>query len=181
MRLQKQRFQNTPWYLRPFFWNQKRKYGQYLEPAKVWASVPRLFLSVVNIVGTLERKRSPVKPVIRSLVSIRVSQMNWCSFCVDLNSLTIMKRINNSEKVDALEHWRESELFSPDEVAALDYAELMTDSRQQVTDNCFERLKAHFDEAAIVELTALIAFQNMSSKFNSALGIEPQGLCKKNT
>jgi len=55
----------------------------------------------------------------------------------------------------------------------------MTDSRQQVTDNCFEQLKVHFDEAAIVELTALIAFQNMSSKFNSALGIEPQGLCKK--
>ena len=90
-----------------------------------------------------------------------------------------MKRITNCEKIDALENWRASELFSPAEVAALDYAELMTDSRQQVTDNYFEQLKVHFDEAAIVELTALIAFQNMSSKFNSALGIEPQGLCKK--
>jgi len=179
MRLSKERFQKIPWYLKPFFWNQKRKYGQYLEPAKVWASVPRLFLGVVSIVGMLERKRSPVSPVIRSLVSIRVSQMNWCAFCVDLNSLTIMKRINNSEKVDALLNWRESELFSPDEAAALDYAELMTESKQQVTDSCFEQLKLHFDEAAIVELTALIAFQNMSSKFNSALGIEPQGLCKK--
>lgn len=179
MRLSKDLFQKIPWYLKPFFWNQKRKYGQYLEPAKVWASVPRLFLSVASIVGTLERKRSPVSPAIRSLVSIRVSQMNWCAFCVDLNSLTIMKRINNSEKVDALENWRESELFSPDEAAALDYAELMTESKQQVTDSCFEQLKLHFDEAAIVELTALIAFQNLSSKFNSALGIEPQGLCKK--
>jgi len=165
--------------LKPFFWNQKRKYGQYLEPAKIWASVPRLFLSVVSIVGTLERKRSPVPSVIRSLVSIRVSQMNWCSFCVDLNSLTIMKRINNSEKIDALEHWRDSNLFSPIEVAALDYAEQMTDNAQQVSKNCFETLKTHFSEAAIIELTALIAFQNMSSKFNSALGIEPQGLCKK--
>jgi len=180
MRLSTNNFQKIPWYLKPFFWNQKRKYGQYLEPAKVWASVPRLFLSVVSIVGVLERKRSPVPSVIRSLVSIRVSQMNWCSFCVDLNSLTIMKRIKNSEKVDALEYWRESTLFSPDEVAALEYAEQITDNKQQVTDICFEKLKAHFDEAAIVELTALIAFQNMSSKFNSALGIEPQGLCKKN-
>ncbi|HAT8252087.1 TPA: carboxymuconolactone decarboxylase family protein [Legionella pneumophila] len=179
MRLLKDRFQKIPWYLKPFFWNQKRKYGQYLEPAKVWASVPRLFLGVASIVGTLERKRSPVSPAIRSLVSIRVSQMNWCAFCVDLNSLTIMKRINNREKVDALENWRESELFSPDEAAALDYAELMTESKQQVTDSCFERLKLHFDDTAIIELTALISFQNMSSKFNSALGIEPQGLCKK--
>ena len=91
----------------------------------------------------------------------------------------MMNRINNRDKIDALENWRESELFSPAEAAALDYAEHMTDSKLQVTDECFEQLKAHFDEAAIVELTALIAVQNMSSKFNSALGIEPQGLCQK--
>lgn len=179
MRLQKQHFQTIPWFLKPFFWHQKRKYGQYLEPAQVWASVPRLFLAVVSVVGILERKRSPLSPVIRSLVSIRVSQMNWCNFCVDLNSFTMMKRINNCDKVDALTNWRAAKLFSQDEIAALDYAELMTDSRQRVTDSCFEQLKIHFDEAAIVELTALIAFQNMSSQFNSALGIEPQGLCKK--
>lgn len=179
MHLSKNHFKKIHWYLKPFFWNQKRKYGQYLEPAKIWASIPRLFLSVVSLYGALERKRSPVPPVIRSLVSIRVSQMNWCSFCVDLNSLTIMKRVNNIEKIDALEHWRESKLFSPIEIAALGYAEQMTDNKKQVTEDCFEKLKEHFDEAAIVELTALIAFQNMSSKFNSALGIEPQGLCKK--
>jgi len=179
MRLSENHFKKIPWYLKPFFWNQKRKYGQYLEPAKIWASVPRIFLSVASIYGALERKRSPVPPIIRSLVSIRVSQMNWCSFCVDLNSLTLMKRINNSEKIDALENWRDSELFAPNEVAALNYAEQMTASNQQVSENCFETLKKHFNEAAIVELTALIAFQNMSSKFNSALDIEPQGLCKK--
>ncbi len=179
MRLSTNHFQKAPWYLKPFFWNQKRKYGQHLEPAKIWASVPGLFLSVASIYGTLERKNAPVNPVIRSLVSIRVSQMNGCSFCVDLNSLTIMERIKNADKIDALLHWRNSALFSPDESAALDYAEQITDSKQQVTDPCFETLKAHFDESAIVELTALISFQNMSSKFNSALGIEPQGLCKK--
>jgi alkylhydroperoxidase family enzyme len=41
-----------------------------------------------------------------------------------------------------------------------------------------ERLKKHFDDNAIVELTALIAFQNLSSKFNSALGVPPQGFCR---
>ncbi len=179
MRLEMKRFQKVAWYLRPFFWNQKRKYGQPLEPAKVWASVPRLFLSVASVFGALERGQSPVDPAIRSLVSIRVSQMNWCSFCVDLNSLITMQRINSYEKVNAVEAWRKSKLFSPAETAALDYAEQMTDSKQQVTDECFKKLKENFDEKSIVELTALIAFQNMSSKFNSALGIEPQGLCKK--
>jgi len=41
-----------------------------------------------------------------------------------------------------------------------------------------ERLKQHFDDDAVIELTALIAFQNMSSKFNSALGVPAQGFCR---
>jgi alkylhydroperoxidase family enzyme len=41
----------------------------------------------------------------------------------------------------------------------------------------FERLGAHFDDDAIIELTALIAFQNLSSKFNASLGLETQGFC----
>jgi alkylhydroperoxidase family enzyme len=41
-----------------------------------------------------------------------------------------------------------------------------------------ERLRSYFDDDGIVELTALIAFQNMSSKFNSALGVPAQGFCK---
>lgn len=41
-----------------------------------------------------------------------------------------------------------------------------------------ERLKRHFHDDAIIELTALIAFQNLSSKFNSALGVPAQGFCQ---
>ena len=61
----------------------------------------------------------PIQIIVNSLLSIRVSQMSWCSFCVDLNSLTIIKRINNSEKVDALENWRELNLFSQAEAAGI--------------------------------------------------------------
>jgi hypothetical protein len=38
-------------------------------------------------------------------------------------------------------------------------------------------LRRHFDDDAIIELTAVIAFQNLSSKFNAALGVPPQGFC----
>ena len=54
----------------------------------------------------------------------------------------------------------------------------MTRSDQRVQDDMIERLRGHFDDDGIVELTALIAFQNMSSKFNSALGVPAQGFCK---
>jgi alkylhydroperoxidase family enzyme len=82
------------------------------------------------------------------------------------------------EKVTALESWRDSDLFGDRERAALTYAEAITHSDRQVDDQMMTGLRAHFDDDAIVELTALIAFQNMSSKFNSALDVPPQGFCR---
>ncbi len=167
------------WYLKPFFWNQQRKYGQVLKPALVWAQVPKLFVAVASLYGVIDRRRSPINPVLRSLITVRVSQINYCRFCVDINSATLIKRSGSEEKHEALENWRLSSIFSGQEKAALDYAEKMTDSTQKVDDLCFDELKKHFSERAIIDLTALIAFQNMSSKFNAALDIEPQGFCIK--
>jgi uncharacterized peroxidase-related enzyme len=180
MRLSKKRLEKIVWYLKPFFLNQQRKYGQPLEPAKVWAMIPRLFVSVASVYGVLDRKKSPIQPSLRSLISIRVSQMNGCMFCVDLNSATLIKRTDSDEKLQALSNWNTSDVFSDSEKAALDYAEGMTITPCQVDDVCFHALKNHFDDKAIVELTALIAFQNMSSKFNTALAIAPQGFCHVN-
>jgi alkylhydroperoxidase family enzyme len=88
-----------------------------------------------------------------------------------------MKRGVSLEKVEALETWRQSNLFDRREQVVLGYAEAMTRSDLQVEDEQVERLRYYFDDG-IVELTGLIAFQNMSSKFNSALGIPAQGFCK---
>jgi AhpD family alkylhydroperoxidase len=178
MRISPKKPSQYPWYLQPFFWNQRRKYGQVLDAARAWACSPRLFLGVAFLYGMIDRKSSPIEPVLRSLVTVRVSQINWCRFCVDLNSATLLKRGASLEKLEALETWRTSNAFSERERAALDYAEAMTRSDARVDDVLIERLKPHFDNDAIVELTGLIAFQNMSSKFNSALGVEPQGFCR---
>mgnify|MGYP003545059405 CR=1 FL=1 len=81
------------------------------------------------------------------------------------------------EKIQALPVWRDSALFSPLERDALDYAEKMTLTGEKVTDELHARLRAHFTEAQIVELTAAVALENFRSKFNPALGIEAQGFC----
>jgi uncharacterized peroxidase-related enzyme len=167
-----------PWYLVPFFWNQRRKYGQVLAPALLWGRVPKLFMAVAALYGVLDRRRSPLDPVLRSLVTVRVSQLNGCRFCVDINSATLIRRAGSQAKVDALDGWRDSDCFDAREKAALEYAEAMTDSAQRVTDAMVERLRAFLDDDAIVELTGLIAFQNLSSKFNSALDAPSQGFCR---
>jgi alkylhydroperoxidase family enzyme len=82
------------------------------------------------------------------------------------------------EKVEKLEQWKESDLFDELEKTVLEYTEAVTYSDQQVTDEVIARLKRFFDEDGIIELTGLIAFQNLSSKFNSALDVPSQGFCK---
>ncbi len=67
MRISEQKLSETAWYLRPFFWNQRRKYGQVLKPALLWARVPKLFMTIAILYGVLDRKSSPVDPVLRSL------------------------------------------------------------------------------------------------------------------
>jgi AhpD family alkylhydroperoxidase len=178
MRVSEKPLRQYPSYLAPFFWNQKRKYGQVLKPGLLWGRVPKLFMAVAALYGVLDRRGSPLDPVLRSLVTVRVSQLNGCRFCVDINSATLARRAGSLAKVEALDAWRESALFDERDRAVLDYAEAMTDSTRRVTDELVAGLRRFFDEDAIVELTGLVAFQNLSSKFNSALDVPAQGFCR---
>jgi alkylhydroperoxidase family enzyme len=78
-----------------------------------------------------------------------------------------------------LNEYESSGLFDDRERTALEYADCMTSSDRDVTDELFDRLRGHFDDDAIVELTATIAWENASSKFNRALRIDAQGLWKR--
>ena len=81
------------------------------------------------------------------------------------------------EKLAEVATWRDSKLFSEAERVALEYAECITYTDRQVDDALFARVKQHFTETQIVELTAAVALENFRSKFNPALGIEAQGFC----
>jgi len=83
----------------------------------------------------------------------------------------------DEEKVRQVPEWRESRLFSDLERAALEYAERMTITGEKVTDELWTRLRSHFSEAQMVELTAAVALENFRSKFNVPLAVEAQGFC----
>src|SRR2546425_8818187 len=79
------------------------------------------------------------------------------------------------DKLDQLAHYAASEWFSPRERAALEYAERITRDDQAVTDECVTRLREHFSEAEIVELTFIVGYQTFASKFAKAFRLPPQG------
>ena len=78
----------------------------------------------------------------------------------------------DEDKIREVPAWRESRRFSEMERAALEYAEAMTITGQRVSDELFGRVRALFDEAQIVELTAAVALENFRSKFKFSLVVE---------
>ena len=164
-----------PWYVRLFIANQKRRYGRELEPARLWGRSPRVFAGLSLLYGALDRKSSPIEPALRTLVTVLVSQINWCAFCIDINSATGLKRGLTEAHLRALDDFEASPLFDERIKAALAYASAVT--KNEMNASLRERLKNYFNDDAIIELTALIAFQNLSTKFNSALDVAAQGFC----
>lgn len=177
MRIPPKPLREYAWFIRLFFSKQKLTYGAVLDPSLLWGRSKWVFSTLALLYGALNRRNSPIDPALRSLVTVRVSQINHCAFCIDVNSATLAKRGASEEKILALHRWKDAVGFTPVECAALAYTEAVTYTDREVTGDMFAELKNHFDDDAIIELTALIAFQNMSSKFNAALDVPPQGFC----
>jgi alkylhydroperoxidase family enzyme len=96
---------------------------------------------------------------------------------MDINSSRGMSHGAPFAKLAAVGRFRESSLFSDQERAALAFAEAATRTPTAVTDAEFAPLRRHFTVAQIVELAATIAVEHFRAKFNTALGVESQGLC----
>lgn len=78
----------------------------------------------------------------------------------------------------ALGTYKTSALFSELEKLVIEYAEAMTKTPVEVSGELFSALKRHFNEAQLVELTAVIAWENYRARFNHAFGIEAQGFAR---
>ena len=85
----------------------------------------------------------------------------------------------SDEKIDALSDYASSELYTESERVALEFADTMTITGQDVSDELFVKLREFYSDDALVELTATIAWENASSKFNRALRVPSQKLWRR--
>jgi alkylhydroperoxidase family enzyme len=85
----------------------------------------------------------------------------------------------STEKLEALNDYAKSPLFSDAERVALEYADAITDTRRDVDDGLFARVQRYYDDDTIAELTMTIAWENASSRFNRAFRIPSQGFWKR--
>jgi AhpD family alkylhydroperoxidase len=164
------------WYIRFIFFFQRKHYGQILNSSKQWAKSPKVFLGLSLLFRALDRKRSPIPAALRSLIIVRVSQLNGCSFCIDLNTSILIERGISMDKLLVLSNWKRSDLFDAREKATLEYTESLTISKT-VSKSLNEKMRQFYSSEEMVEIAGLIAFQNMSTLFNNAFDIEAQGFC----
>src|SRR6202522_4727154 len=129
--------------------------GSGIEPIEIWAHQPRMMFGMGRF-NQAVRKGRTVDERLKNLVELKGAQMIGCEFCVDLGSQICRNSGFSDEELLALPRYRQSERFTEREKLALDYAVAVMRTPVEVTDELFARMKEHFSDEQLVEITALL-------------------------
>jgi AhpD family alkylhydroperoxidase len=106
---------------------------------------------------------------LRELVRTRASQINGCAFCLNLHTHSAIKAGETKERLFLLDAWREAPVFTDRERAALEWTESVTlIAQSRAPDDVYERVKAQFTEAEIINLTLQISSINAWNRLSIA-------------
>jgi AhpD family alkylhydroperoxidase len=148
-------------------------HGNGIEPIEIWAHQPKM-MSGMGKFQQAVRKGDSVDERLKNLVELKGAQMIGCEYCVDLGSQICRNSGFSDDELLALPRYRESDLFTEREKLALDYTVGVMRTPVEVTDELFARVKEHFTDEQLVEITALITLVNLD-RFNAAFGIGAAG------
>jgi AhpD family alkylhydroperoxidase len=151
-----------------------RETDSMLEPLDAYARAPRLLFGYAMLEeATAKLHRMPERPKV--LAELKAATLTQCEYCIDIGSQIAHLAGISEEELLALPHYRDSDLFSDEDKLVLDYAVGMSSTPVTVSDDVFAQLRERFDDAQIVELTNVVALENMRGRFNLALGIGSAG------
>jgi alkylhydroperoxidase family enzyme len=152
----------------------KKTLGQVPSSLGVYWHNQKVLMSMAGIGGKL-KKWDACDEQLKSFAHMAVAAQVGCSWCLDFNYFEANNLHLDMDKAREIPRWRESAVFSPLERQVLEYAEAMTVTPPSVTDEMVARLREQLGDAALVELSAVIAFANFTTRPNVALGIESDG------
>jgi AhpD family alkylhydroperoxidase len=151
--------------------------GDIPEPAEVmWHN--RAVLSSFTGFGRKAQKWDQLDPNLKSFAHMAVAAQVGCSWCLDFGYFHAHNEGLDEAKASEVPRWRESPVFTPLERDVMEYAEAMSDTPPRVTDELSLQLLDKLGAPAMVELAGWVAFANMSTRCNIAMGIEAQGFSK---
>ena len=145
-----------------------------IEPLELLAHAPELLRGcLAHQQAAAEANRVPTR--LKHLAELKAATLTNCEYCIDLGSQISRRAGLSDELLLALPVYRTSPLFTELEKLVLDYAVAVTRTPVEVSDELFAKLREHFDEAQLVELTHATALENLYGRFNLALGIGAAG------
>ncbi len=154
-----------------------KMFGEVPEPAEVmWHN--RAVLTDSMKFGQKVQKWDQLDADLQTYAHMAVAALIGCSWCLDFNYFSAHNEGLDEVKASEVPRWRDSDVFTPLERDVLEYAEAMSVTPPEVTDELAARLLDQLGAPAMVELTALVGFANMSTRGNTALGIESQEFSK---
>jgi AhpD family alkylhydroperoxidase len=155
----------------------RKMVGEVPEPAEVmWHNRP--VLTAMTGLGRKAQKWDQLDPNLKSFAHMAVAAQVGCSWCLDFGYFHAHNEGLDEAKASEVPRWRESTVFTPLERDVMEYAEAMSETPPAVTDELSARLLERLGAPAMVELTAWIGFSNLSTRCNTALGIESQEFSK---
>ena len=129
------------------------------ERMKYYAVSPEGFKNVLALEQYVQKK---VEPTLLHFVKLRASQINGCAYCIDLHTREATRDGEKVLRLHMLSAWRESPIYSEKERAALEWTEELTlVAETGARDEVFERLKKHFSDEEITDLTFAICAINV--------------------
>ncbi|MEU4209584.1 carboxymuconolactone decarboxylase family protein [Streptomyces sp. NPDC026206] len=155
-------------------WYSRRSYGKVLDPLMALAHNRRVLITDSRFEMSLARWNK-LDPGLKDLAVMASAAAIGCSWCMDFGYWESRRRGASHEKLHDVPRWRDSDVYTPLERDVLEYSEAMTATPPVVEDDLVERLRRQLGEAALVELTAMVAVENLRSRINSALGLASQG------
>ncbi|MCP3138565.1 carboxymuconolactone decarboxylase family protein [Pyxidicoccus xibeiensis] len=151
-----------------------RTFGQVPESLGVmWHHLPVLKASMGF--GQKLQKWDQCEESLKSYAHMAVASLVGCSWCLDFNYFMAHNRGLDVNKAREIPRWRESNVFTSLEREVLGYAEAMSQTPPTVTDELVASLRKQLGAAALIELTTVIGFANLTTRSNTALGIESEG------
>ncbi len=155
-------------------WYSRRRFGTVAEPAAAIEDLPRVLATNLRPEMSLDRWHR-LDPTLEDLAVMASAVTIGCSWCVDFGYWVGNSRGTDPAKLRDVPRWRDSDRYSDLERQVMAYAEAMSGTPPTVSDAMVADLRGQLDDAALVELTMIVAVENQRSRFNSALGLTSQG------
>ncbi|MEU0371103.1 carboxymuconolactone decarboxylase family protein [Streptomyces sp. NPDC006283] len=161
-------------FLRVTEWYSRRTYGKVPDPVRALGHNPRVLRADLRFELALGRWNE-LDPDLKALAVMASAASIGCSWCMDFGYWENRQRGMDERKVHEVPVWRDSDAYTPLERDVMAFAEAMTANPPEIDDEVAQRLVTTLGEAAFVELTAMVAVENLRSRMNTALGLTSQG------